>query len=71
MDGVPDLAIGAPNSTNGQAVVIFMKADGTYHTTPAPLVIEAPSSPAYVAFGSSLAAIGDIDYNGVPDLFVG
>jgi len=70
-DGVPDLAVGASlqnvdgNFHQGQAFV-FSGATGTLLLT-----LNDPNPQAYAAFGFSLAGIGDINGDGVPDLAVG
>ena len=78
-DGVADLAVGAPDDDDlsparGAVWVLFMNADGTAKSyrkisgTQGGLVIDTPAD---WAFGWSLASPGDLDGNGVPDLFVG
>jgi Ca2+-binding RTX toxin-like protein len=76
-DGVTDLAVGAPmdNGGNRGAVwVLFLNADGT---------VKAEQKISATAggfggrlsngdhFGSSVAALGDLDGDGIPDLAVG
>lgn len=73
-DGVPDVAVGAPDEDDAGAVyVIFLTRAGGVkayakvmkgtenfeHLEPAP------------QFGASVAAVGDVDGNGVPDMMVG
>ncbi len=79
-NGVADLAVGAPfdddgsGENRGAVWILFMKADGTvdHHQK-----ISASSGnfdgslTAGDAFGSSVAAIGDIDGNGFGDIAVG
>lgn len=73
-DGVVDLAVGAPNPINqgsllGRVDVLFLAADGTVKATrtlPAP-----PGVTARGFYGGSLAALGDLDGDGVTELAVG
>ncbi len=77
-DGVADLAAGAPGGDEGApdagAVhLLLLTSTGTVKRT---IEINAstangPSLAGGDAFGSSLAAVGDLDYDGVPDLAVG
>ena len=67
-DGTPDVLIGAPmgleQPTNEGQAVLLSGADGsTIH-------VLDPSCPTY-AFGTGVAAPGDLDLDGVPDLLVG
>jgi hypothetical protein len=71
-DGVPDLAVGLPfqdleggDCCEGQ-VVIFSGADGTPLRT-----LQAPPLQGGAGFGAVLAAVGDVNGDGVPDLAVG
>ncbi len=75
-DGVPDLAVGAPSDSTGgteagAAYVVRLNADGTAKgvtviddTTVWPITSQSH-------FGAAVAALGDVDGNGVPDLVVG
>ena len=70
-DGVPDLAAGAPLQDVGSCcdhgqVVVFSGADGTPLYT-----LQAPSPQGGAVFGAALAAVGDVNDDGVPDLAVG
>jgi hypothetical protein len=70
-DGIPDLAVGAPYQDMGECcnqgrVVVFSGADGTpLHT------LQAPSLQGEANFGAALAAVGDVNDDGIPDLAVG
>jgi len=78
-DGIPDLAVGAPLDDDGgrnagAVYVLFMNADGTVdrHQKISPLegdfsgVLETDD-----VFGASVAALGDINGDSVPDIAVG
>ena len=74
-DGTADLAAGAPgHPTNPGAVhLLFMNADGTVKRT-ATIDSSTANGPQLAAgdrFGSSLAAVGDLDRDGTADLAVG
>ena len=78
-DGIPDLAVGAPNdddgSDNAGAVwILFMKVDGRVETKQK-ISMDAGrlngNLEADDHFGAALAGIGDLDKNGIPDLAVG
>ena len=75
-DGVADLAVGADQdnmSTKGALLVLHLNADGTVKshrkiasgTSGGPVLAEGDH------FGSSVAAIGDLDGDGVTDFAVG
>jgi predicted outer membrane repeat protein len=76
-DGIEDMAVGAPSQTgsgNAGAVFIqFMNADGTVKASQriASGVGGGPTTSAGDYFGHSVAAIGDLDGDGVNDLAVG
>ena len=73
-DGVPDLAVGADGGLgNGAVHVMLMNADGTVKST-SEINATTPNGPVLVdhgQFGISVASIGDIDGDGVPDLAAG
>jgi len=78
-DGVPDLAVGAPGDDHGEmdagAIwLLFLHADGTVKnqkklTRDAERLIHQPGEG--FQFGTSLASMGDIDQDGLPELMVG
>lgn len=60
-DGIPDLAIGNR--------IVFMSADGTVKSARAITQADLPGvTDLRATFGDSVAALGDIDGNGVPDV---
>ena len=74
-DGVPDIAVGAPETGNaGRVWILFLRADGTVQDN---VAIDDVSGgfdgvlDPVDLFGSALAGPGDIDGDGVPDLVVG
>ena len=75
-DGVPDIAVGAPSAlTRGVVVIFFLQASGIPSTNVLLASGEAYAGSAIdgntAAFGASMAAVGDIDGNGVVDLLIG
>ncbi|MCA9074995.1 MAG: FG-GAP repeat protein [Planctomycetaceae bacterium] len=78
-DGVPDLAVGAPNDDDGDVdigavYVLFLNADGTVKSHQKISDTEGNFSGMLGVidrFGSSVASIGDLDGDDVPDLVVG
>ena len=78
-DGIPDLAVGVPRDDDGgtdrgAVYVLFMNANGTVKSH-AKISDTAGDFTAVLDnsdwFGSSVASLGDLDGNGVPDLAVG
>jgi hypothetical protein len=69
-DGIVDLAVGAPGQNDGFTgagqVFIFSGVSG-----PARLTLHDPNPHVLTSFGQTLAALGDYDGDGVPDLAVG
>ncbi|HSG26961.1 MAG TPA: hypothetical protein VLA34_00675, partial [Candidatus Krumholzibacterium sp.] len=79
-DGVTDLAVGAPGdddagASRGSVWLLFMNTDGTVKSNQKISALEGgfPSAELddYDELGSSLAALGDLDGNGTPDLAAG
>ena len=63
-DGVRDLIVGAPNESGGRGrVYLFSGATGALLLT-----IPSPTGEAGVSFGASVAAAGDVDGDGTPDV---
>jgi len=71
-DGRPELAVGAPEDGDDGAVwLLSLNTDGTVH---AQRRLGRPGPPPFTRgnrFGTSVAALGDVDGNGVVDLAVG
>ncbi len=65
-DGMPDFAIGAPRQSVGGSVFVFSGADRRLLLT-----INSLTGEPWSGFGYSLAGIGDINEDDVPDLLVG
>jgi Ca2+-binding RTX toxin-like protein len=66
-DGISDLAVGAPldgNNYGGHVYLLMLNADGTAKNL-------TTINPVEDRFGTSLAALGDLDGDGVNDLAVG
>ena len=77
-DGVTDLAVGVPHddtggNNRGAVYLLFMKADGSVKTFTkiASGTSGVPTIQNDKQFGSSVAAIGDLDGDGVTELAVG
>ncbi|MCI0372772.1 MAG: VCBS repeat-containing protein [candidate division NC10 bacterium] len=66
-DGTPDVLVGAPVQVQGRAFV-FSGADGNLLHT---LTIPPGPGPLALGFGGAVAAVGDVDGDGTPDLLVG
>ena len=67
-DGVPDLAAGARRG-DGVVYVLFLNRDGTVKDRQKILAEDVEGSDSF--FGWSVAGLGDVDGDGVPDLAVG
>jgi hypothetical protein len=72
-DGVADIAVGSPAPVSDSQgairpgeVVLFSGASGEHLLT-----LDSPSPGAGASFGFSLSAAGDVDGDGIPDLFAG
>jgi hypothetical protein len=78
-DGVPDLAVGAPNddagaSDAGAVWILFMNIDGTVADWQKVSGSDGDFTGNLDAddhFGAAVAGIGDLDNDGIPDLVVG
>ena len=77
-DGIPDIAAGATDDDTGGANrgtihVMFMRSDGTVSST-IEINSNTPSGPSlnnFDGFGSSVASIGDLNDDGIPDIAAG
>lgn len=74
-DGIPDLAVGANgyDSNSGAVYVVTLRSDGYVSKSVkiAAYINGAPMLAAGDSFGVSVAALGDLDGDGVADLAVG
>lgn len=80
-DGRKEIAAGAPNATinnnrdTGSVYIVKGSAAGTVNvsatTPPADLIVRIDGEGLFNRFGSSIAAIGDVDADGKPDFAVG
>ena len=72
-DGVEDLAVGAFTDHNqfGVVRILFLNADGTVKSHQRVNSAQSGFNGGDGAFGSSLAALGDLDGDGITDLAVG
>ena len=77
-DGIPDIVVGAPGDdaggiNRGAVHAMFMNRDGTSRRT-AEISGTTPNGPAlanFDQFGASVAGVGDLDGDGIPDIAVG
>ncbi len=71
-DGISDLAVGAPfdhiSIIEGSVWILFLNADGTVSSN---VKIRDLPPQFYATWGRSLAPLGDVDGDGVPDMAVG
>jgi hypothetical protein len=74
-DGVDELAVGATSNANafGSVFIHFMNSDGTVKSTSTIThgTANGPSLGVEDLYGYSVAALGDFDGDGVPDLAAG
>jgi hypothetical protein len=69
-DGIPDLAIGARQSTGGGKIwIALLDPDGTVRQ--ATEILRSAVAPSGTRFGSALESVGDLDGDGTVDLAVG
>ena len=70
-DGIVDLAVGAPGPSSGWLWILFLNPDasvkGLFRTT-SPLTSDYPDLDLGRGWPSSVAALGDTDGNGIPEL---
>ena len=66
-DGTVDIAVGATNVGDNGVVLVFSGATGALVRT---LEVDL-GEPADAQFGQAIVPLGDVDLDGVPDLFVG
>ena len=77
-DGTSDIAVGATSSSNvvnsgGVIHIMFLNSDGTVSNTMEinNITVNGPILNASDSFGASMANIGDLNGDGVPDIAVG
>jgi len=80
-DNKKEIAVGAPNATinnnrdTGSVYIVKGSAAGTVNVNasppPADLIVRIDGEGPFNRFGSSIAAIGDVDADGIPDFAVG
>ncbi len=72
-DGIPDLAVGARLDGSGAVYVLRMNANGSVreHRKLASSINGTPGILARSQFGTSVASLGDLNGDGITDLFVG
>ncbi len=79
-DGIPDIAVGAPNNADagfqiGSVYILLLSSSGNIKTmiqiTDGMGGLPVSTLPMFSQFGLSLAGIGDLNQDGVPDLAVG
>jgi hypothetical protein len=72
-DGVVDIAVGAPGSYLGCVYVFYLNRNGTYKGSPI-MIREGhhggPPQGFQGRLGSTVAPMGDLDQDGIPDLIV-
>ena len=77
-DGVEDIAVGATHDDDGAGnagavYILFMQSDGTVKSSQKISATQGngPTLDVYDYYGWSVAGLGDVDDDGVPDLAVG
>ena len=76
-DGIPDIAAGTPSNLNtnsrGAIHIMFMNRDGTVDSTKKinDGTANGPTLANYDQFGASVASIGDLNNDGIPDIVSG
>src|SRR5262245_35941264 len=68
-DGKADFAVGAPSHGDGGSVFVFSGA--SCFTDNCPSIFELQAENEFDNFGNSVAGVGDVDGDRVPDLAVG
>ena len=66
LDGVPDLLIGAFNHESSGQALVFSGKDGKFLYT-----LQVPQRQLGAGFGWSVASLGDLNGDGIPELIVG